>query len=133
MAIEIPEGPIVVSDPLPDAIRTAIGEFNAGDYYPCHDTIEEHWVREVGQQRVLYQGILQVGIAFYHIENGNWRGAIKMLERGIPKLRPFVPACQGIQVAPLLEASEEIDAHLKELGEERIEKFALDFPRIELR
>lgn len=133
MANEIPQGPVHVSEPLPDAIRAAIGEFNAGDYYPCHDTIEAHWVREVGEQRVLYQGILQVGIAFHHIENGNWRGAIKMLERGIPKLRPFAPACQGIEVAPLIEASEKIEAQLQELGEERIEEFSLDFPRIQLK
>ena len=132
MAIEIPEGPVTVSEPLPEAIRTAIGEFNAGDYYPCHDTIEEHWVREVGEQRVLYQGILQIGIALYHIENGNWRGAIKMLERGIPKLRPFTPSCQGIAVAPLVEAAEKIEAHLNELGPERIEEFSLTFPKIEL-
>lgn len=132
MATEIPEGPLVITEPLPEAIARAIEEFNAGDYYPCHDTIEEHWVREVGRQRVLYQGILQVGIAFYHTENGNWRGAIKMLERGIPKLRPFVPTCQGIDVAALLAAAEAIEKHLLELGAERIEEFALDFPTITL-
>ncbi len=133
MATEIPTGPVQVSDPLPEAIRQAVSEFNEGRYYECHDTIEAHWMREPGVQRVLYQGILQVGIGFHHIENANWRGAVKMFERGLPKLRPFVPACQGIDVAALLAAAEKIEAEIKRLGAQRIEEFDRSlFPRIKL-
>lgn len=131
MSHDIPEGPVSVSEPLPPAVLQAIKEFNDGHYYPCHDTIEEHWVRETGVQRVLYQGILQIGIGLFHIENGNWRGATKMFERGLPKLRPFVPVCQGIDVKNLLEAAEKIDASLIRLGPERIADFDQTlFPKI---
>lgn len=56
-----------------------------GNYCNCHDALEEAWRRDERPGRELYQGLLQVGIAYYQIERGNTRGALKMLLRAVAR------------------------------------------------
>ena len=46
-------------------------------------------MQEPRRVRFLYQGILQVGVGFYHLQNGNWRGATGLLRNGAVRLREF--------------------------------------------
>ena len=73
--------------------------------------------------RLLYQGILQVGVALYHVQQHNWRGAMKVLARATPKLAHFEPTCMGIDVRRLLADTHSIHQHLAQLGPERISEF----------
>src|SRR3712207_9457080 len=50
--------------------------FNAREFYACHETIEHEWHAERRPIRRLYQGILQIGVGFYHALGGNHRGAL---------------------------------------------------------
>jgi hypothetical protein len=43
---------------------------------------------------------------------------VKMLARGKPKLLPFLPVCQGIDLEGLLAQVEQCEAALRELGSE---------------
>lgn len=83
-------------------LRRAIDQFNRGEFFACHETLEGLWIHEPGALRELYQGILQVAVGFYHHRRGNQRGAILCLERGLRRLGPFRPACQGIDVGRLV-------------------------------
>ena len=89
------------SEPLPPAARDAIRLFNAGEYYEQHDALEALWRAEVRPVRRLYQGILQIGVAYYQITRGNRRGALKMLARGLRWLDQLPETCQGVDVARL--------------------------------
>jgi hypothetical protein len=83
---------------------------------------------------MMYQGILQIGVACYHVQNKNWRGAIKVLERGVPKAGRFVPDCMGINIAKLLDDAEAIRQELIRLGPEWQDEFNERlFPTIEYR
>ena len=73
--------------------------------------------------RFLYQGILQVGVGFYHQQNGNWRGATGVLRNGIERLREFEPVTLGIDVAKLVRESEGCLIELEKLGHERVRGF----------
>jgi predicted metal-dependent hydrolase len=108
--------------PPPDLLR-GIEEFNRREFFECHETIETVWMGELRPIRLLYQGILQVGVALYHAQQGNWRGAMKVLARAIPKLAHFEPACMGIDVSALLSDTRRIRQHLIHLGPERISEF----------
>ena len=55
----------------PKLLLEGIAQFNRGDYWECHETLEALWRREARPLRDLYQGILQVGVACYHIRRGN--------------------------------------------------------------
>ena len=73
--------------------------------------------------RRLYQGILQVGVAFHHVRRGSYRGAMNLLESGITYLTPFAPRCLGVDVAALLAAARRCRDALAALGPERIGEF----------
>jgi predicted metal-dependent hydrolase len=117
---EAPEGPPAG---LPDLALKGIEEFNRGEFYECHEYLEEAWMQEKRRVRFLYQGILQVGVGFYHLRNGNWRGATGLLRNGTVRLREFEPETLGLDVARLIRESERCLLELEELGRERIGDF----------
>jgi hypothetical protein len=115
----------------PSGLVQGIEEFNQRKFFECHETIEAAWMEEPRSIRLLYQGILQVGVSLYHVQQGNWRGAMKVLARAIPKLAHFEPTCMGIDVSGLLADARRIREYLTRLGPERIGEFDLAlFPTI---
>jgi predicted metal-dependent hydrolase len=108
---------------LPALVREGIALFNQGEYYKCHDALEEAWMAEQRPIRDLYRGILQVGIAFYQIERGNYRGAVKMLLRVRQWLEPLPDVCQGVNVARLRENATAVHAALVALGPDKTAAF----------
>jgi uncharacterized protein len=108
---------------LPDLALKGIEEFNRGEFYECHEYLEEAWMQEPRRVRFLYQGILQVGVGFYHQQNGNWRGATGLLRNGTTRLKEFEPETLGIDVARLVRESERCLKELEELGRERVGDF----------
>ncbi len=73
--------------------------------------------------RTLYQGILQVGVAFYHLGRGNYRGATSLLETGITYLRAFPDMCMGVNVRKLVDDAIRAYAELQRLGREGLAEF----------
>jgi uncharacterized protein len=117
---------------LPDLALKGIEEFNRGEFYECHEYLEEAWMQEPRRVRFLYQGILQVGVGFYHLQNGNWRGATGLLRNGTQRLKEFEPDTLGIDVARLVRESERCLKELEVLGRERVREFDdSKIPRVE--
>src|ERR687886_1762535 len=117
---------------LPELALKGIEEFNRGEFYECHEYLEEAWMQEPRRVRFLYQGILQVGVGFYHQRNGNWRGATGLLRNGIARLKEFEPQTLGIDVAKLVRECERCLEELEELGRERVREFdASKIPTVE--
>ncbi|KAJ0975409.1 hypothetical protein J5N97_017374 [Dioscorea zingiberensis] len=65
----------------------AVSLFNAGDYYRCHDYIEELWYDSEEPVRTLLHGILQCAVGLHHLFSQNHRGAMMELGEGLCKLR----------------------------------------------
>jgi CheY-like chemotaxis protein len=121
------------NDPLSDLARAGIVEFNRGDYFEQHELLEAAWLAESRPIREMYQGILQIGVAFLQLQRANWSGAIKMLRRGLPRLRTLPDVCQGVDIAAFRSAAETIHAELVYLGPERLKDFDLaSLPAIEI-
>lgn len=91
--------------PLPPLVQAGIALFNQREFHAQHEAFEDAWRQETRPVRDLYQGLLQVGLAFLQIEARNQAGAIKMFGRGIPRLRPLPAVVQGVCVGRLVEAS----------------------------
>ena len=108
---------------LPDLVLKGIEEFNRGEFYECHEYLEEAWMQEPRRVRFLYQGILQIGVGFYHQQNGNWRGATGLLRNGTVRLKEFEPETLGIDVAKLVWECERCLRELEELGRARVGEF----------
>jgi len=110
-------------DPLPELAIEGVKKFNAGEYYPQHDLFEEQWVKTEGPVRDLYRAVLQVGVAYYQIERGNYRGALKMLQRSVQWLAMLPDVCQTIDIKQLREDSYKVRAELERLGADRLDEF----------
>jgi len=110
-------------EPAPQLLLDAIEQFNRGEYFEQHETLEILWRGEARPVRRLYQGILQIGVAFHHLRRGNYHGAVYMLTRGSMCLEPFAPVCQGVDVGALLEAAKAALSAVEQLGPNRLQDF----------
>jgi predicted metal-dependent hydrolase len=121
------------AQPSPDLLVKGIEQFNAREFFECHETLEELWRAEDNPVRYLYQGILHVGVGYYHLGRGNHHGAVTKLESGIQLLEFYSPSCQGVEIAGLIQAARRSRDRLIELGPDRMREFDQRLiPRIEL-
>ena len=95
-------------------------QFNALEYFECHETLEGIWNEEPGPVRVLYKGILQVGVGCYHLLRGNYRGAMIKLQSGAEYLEPFGPRCMGVEVERLTVDALRLRDAVEAAGPERL-------------
>lgn len=89
------------AEPAPELLLRGIAQFNARQFYACHETLETLWRAETRPVRALYQGILHIGVGCYHLQRGNRAGAAGQLRRGIRQLSALPKVCQSVQVARL--------------------------------
>lgn len=97
--------------------------FNARQYWKAHEALEKAWLEEPGEIRFLYQGILQAGVTYLHIQNLNYRGAMKVYARSRRWLAPFPDNCRGINLGQLRQDLETAVSQVQALGPGRIGDF----------
>lgn len=107
----------------PRALLEGIAQFNRGEFFAQHETLEDLWRAERREVRRLYQGILQIGVALYHVQRRNHHGAVYMLTRGSAYLRPFAPICQSVDVADLLTQAGRVLGAVERLGRDGLDRF----------
>jgi uncharacterized protein len=88
--------------------------FNDGEFFECHDVLEEYWSDLYCSERTLFQGLIQAAVALFHFEEGNRGGALRMYRSCRVYLSPFAPQTAGIDVSSLVA---ELDACFSELSE----------------
>jgi hypothetical protein len=110
-------------EPLPESAHQAIEQFNAGEYFEQHETFEHLWRAEPGPVRQMYQGILQVGVAYYQIQRRNYAGARKLFQRAWQYLSVLPDVCQSVDIAQLRLDAQTAQAELERLGPERMAEF----------
>ncbi len=122
------------SEAPPPGLLVGVEEFNRGDFFRCHETLEALWLAERDPIRFLYQGILQIAVGFYHLSRHNYTGADNLLRRGMGRLKPFAPRCQGVNVQRLLDDAARCHRVLTGLGPEGVKSFDLSMlPTIEVK
>jgi uncharacterized protein len=107
----------------PPALLHGIAQFNRGEYFEQHETLELLWRAEARDVRYLYQGILQIGVAFHHLRRLNHHGTVYMLTRGPGYLARFAPVCQRVDVAGLLASAAAARREVEQLGPGRLGEF----------
>ncbi|WP_042461173.1 DUF309 domain-containing protein [Neobacillus dielmonensis] len=78
--------------------------FNEGDYYTCHDLLEEMWMTE--KDNLFLKGLLQMSVAIYHYEYGNVKGARAMMRTAHKYLQAYRPKFWGLdleKIYPFIE------------------------------
>ena len=108
------------ADTIDPLFAEAITQFNNRDYYACHDTLEAIWNDAWQSDRAFYQGILQIAVGLYHLQNRNWYGATILLGEGTSRLPAYLPDYQSIDVEMLLKDSLAILRSVQLSGKEGI-------------
>lgn len=91
-----------------------------GEFYEAHDPLELAWMDTQSPERDLYQGILQIGLAYFQISRGNYRGALKMFNRGQRNLKPLGPALLGVDINNLRADAVVVEKAVRHLGQSHI-------------
>jgi predicted metal-dependent hydrolase len=102
------------------AFWQGIAEFNRQEFYACHDTLEALWMEATEPQKTFYQGILQIAVGCYHLENNNWRGAVILLGEGVRRLRAYPSDYEGIDVTRFSGESLDLLTFLQTLDPEEL-------------
>jgi predicted metal-dependent hydrolase len=97
-----------------DLLARGIELFNAGEFFECHEVLEEEWTPERGPRRLFLQSLIHVAVGLYHAGRGNPVGASRQLRKALRKLAGYLPQCEGVDTARLFrdagEALERIEA-----------------------
>lgn len=76
---------------------------NQGSYFHAHDVLEEVWKEVRGDNRLFYQGVVQVAIAMHHFSKANMAGAQSVLAKARKNLEPYPSGFAGIDLGDLRE------------------------------
>jgi hypothetical protein len=83
------------AEPVPtttaEAIEAGIRRFDAGRFFEAHELFEQVWrAPDVDPaDRPFWKGVTQVAVGFCHVQRGNARGALTLLERAVRLLDAF--------------------------------------------
>jgi uncharacterized protein len=111
-------------------LQKGIDEFNQQLFFECHETLEEIWLEEHGEDRPFYQGVIQIAAGYFKWQQGVPAGALKLWRMGLEKIEPYGPVYLGVDLASLVDA---VKAHLRELesAQKRGNEWpALNFPTL---
>jgi CheY-like chemotaxis protein len=100
-------------------------EFNRGEYFEAHEILEAAWNAEVAPGKELYRAILQVAVAYYQVQRGNYPGAVKMFLRLRQWIDPLPDVCRGVDIAQLRLDAKIVYDKLLDSGPTRINEFDL--------
>lgn len=88
------------TDAYPEEYRAYFDHFERGEYYECHEALEQLWL--VDKNR-FYQALIQLAVALYHLQRGNTEGGRKLLAAAEEKLREYPPGYMGLDTLAIAD------------------------------
>ena len=99
---------------IDELLQRGVQLFNNGEFFQCHEVLEEVWMSEREPRRLFLQALIHLAVGLYHCQRGNPVGASRQLRKALKKLDAYVPSCEGIDTGQLyreaLAALEQIEA-----------------------
>jgi predicted metal-dependent hydrolase len=81
--------------------------YRAGEFFACHEVLEELWTPMRGPHRLFLQALIHFAVAFYHQQRRNPLGAERQLRRALRKLERYLPIYEGVDTATLHREGQE--------------------------
>lgn len=83
--------------------------------FNAHEVLEGAWKSCPADERTLWQGLAQLAVGITHIQRGNTKGALTLLERAIERIGDDDdPAPHGIDSAGLISYATELMADVRQ-------------------
>ena len=95
-----------LTDSQKQLLLAGVDLFNRELFFECHELLEEAWLQSAGEQKMFLQGLIQMGVALYHLRRNNLIGAKRLMEAGMEKLSAFAPRHEQLEVQQLLEGAQ---------------------------
>lgn len=105
------------------ALSQAALLFNHHLFFEVHEVLEAQWREERDPARLFLQGLIQIAVAFHHLERRNFRGAVALLHDGLEKIMPHRPAFLGVEVQEFVARLIACHQELHRLGPEHCDQF----------
>jgi len=77
--------------------------FNDSDFFSAHDFFEDIWMGAETDERLFFQGLVQISVGCYHLICGNLKGAKSQLTKGIGKLDNYQPEFYSVNLKKLIK------------------------------
>jgi hypothetical protein len=87
-------------------LHLGIVQFNEQRFFECHETLEKVWFKQQDPEKELLQGLIQLAVAYHHMLKGNQKGALRLLNRGLPRVRKYEPQALGLGLSDLCRTVE---------------------------
>ncbi len=107
-----------------------VEQFNNRQFFDCHETLEHLWMHDQSPERELIQGIIQIAVGYYHYLRDNRIGALKLLTRGLERIKKYDSHCLHLNIGKL---SFDVAANIEDIDKSEEGTFpALNMPIIEV-
>ena len=111
----LPKGSVGV-ERIPDDIDLPPAEILAwaqdlldrGLAFNAHEVLEAAWKSCPDDERILWQGLAQLAVGITHIQRGNNKGALTLVQRAAAKLRQYPDAPYGIDTPGLIDYADSL-------------------------
>jgi len=109
-----------------DACRDGMALFDAQRFFEAHERFEECWRHGDTDEadRPFWKGVTQLAVGCCHVQRGNRRGALALLERARRYLERFPETHRGLHTSALIETSRAVSRQVQRDGASP----RLDFP-----
>ena len=81
--------------------RRGIELYRTGEFFQCHEVLEELWTPMRGPHRLFLQALIHFAVAFYHQQRRNPLGAERQLRKALRKIERYLPLYEGVDTATL--------------------------------
>jgi predicted metal-dependent hydrolase len=75
--------------------------YRAGQFFECHEALEELWTPMRGPHRLFLQSLIHFAVAFHHQRLRNPLGAERQLRKALRKIEPYLPLYEELDTATL--------------------------------
>jgi uncharacterized protein len=86
------------------ALAEGLACYRRQQFFETHEHWESAWLRAVEPEKAFLQALIQVAVAFHHLQHGNIIGAQRMLTRAVRKLDAYPAEFGGVQVGAVKES-----------------------------
>lgn len=117
---------------FPEGVWKGIEQFNRQQYFEAHESLETAWRADPGAIRGLYQGILQLGVGYFHLGHHNLIGALKSFEFARRNLYPWIDQPLPIDLPDLIAQMDLAEAAIQRSSDQENQDVHVACPYIRL-
>lgn len=85
------------------ALAEGLNHYHAGDFFAAHESWESLWLVAQDPEKRFLQALIQVAVAFHHLQHDNSLGAARLLGRALARLEHYPENFGSISVVELCQ------------------------------